>query len=477
MSRNNATLQRQQNYIVPFIIMVILMALVGLITNINQQFQAPMKAAYLLMGGKWANTLATLLNFAFFTAYLVMGPISAKRIAKRGYKHTLIFGLVALCIALGIYIASAWVFESFDANTFAPIIAEAKQIEALATAGGVSAMQEMAGLTGHFQIETLEATGEFNKLFWLGEVTVPVAYYIFLIAAFIAGTSMTYLQAVINPYVVASDVPGTTGVQRQNIAGTGNSLMTTIGPLFVAYLIFQQKGGLEVDITSLYLPFAVLVVLVALLAIAIRFIELPDVAGGSSSQSEELTESVWSFRHVKLGVIALFAYVGVEVCVGTNVVMYALDDLGFTIKTAAQIASLYWGGLLVGRFLSSFMSKVSAQLQLLVASIGAILFILLSFFTHNPWLLAVVGLFHSVMWPSVFALALEGLGRYTSKASGVLIMGCFGGALLPVVQGLLADLLGGWHITWVFVVLGELVLLYYAVAGHRVLKRDTALDA
>lgn len=472
MSRNSTALPQQQSYIVPFIIMVILMALVGLITNINQQFQAPMKAAYLLMGGEWSNTLATLLNFAFFTAYLVMGPVSARRIATRGYKQTLIFGLVALCVALGIYMASAWVFESFDAATFAPVIEEAKQIEALATAGGVSAMQELAGVTGNFQVTTLEATGEFNGLLWLGDVTVPVAYYIFLIAAFIAGTSMTYLQAVINPYVVASDVPGTTGVQRQNIAGTGNSLMTTIGPLFVAYLIFQQKEGLEVDITSLYLPFLVLLILVVLLAVALRFIELPDVAGGSSAKGEELTKSVWSFRHVKLAVIALFAYVGVEVSVGTNVVMYALGDLGFTFKSAAQIASVYWGGLLVGRFLSSFISKVSAQKQLLVAALGAILFILLAFFMHNPWLLAVVGLFHSVMWPSVFALALEGLGRYTSKASGVLMMGCFGGALIPVLQGFLADMLGGWQLTWLFIVLGELVILYYAVAGHRVLKRD-----
>lgn len=467
-----STQQKQQSYLVPFIIMVVLMALIGLITNLNQQFQAPMKAAFLLQGGNWSNTLATFLNFAFFTAYLVMGPISAKYIAKNGYKKTLVFGLSILCVAFAIYMSSAYVFDTFDLKNFRVAIDEAKAIEAVKDSG-VPAMQALASTTGNFRVNVLEATGEYNGLSWMGNVTIPMAYYVFLIAAFVAGTALTYLQAVVNPYIVACDLKGTTGVQRQNISGTGNSLMTTIGPLFVAYVIFQGKEGLEVDITSLYIPFAILLLLVIILAFALSKIELPEVAGGGAKPSD-LTESVWSFRHVKLGVFAIFAYVGVEVCVGTNVLFYAQDDLGFTIKNAALISSIYWGGLLVGRFLSSFLSKVSAQKQLLIASIGAGFFILLAMMTKQPWFLAAVGLFHSVMWPAIFALALEGLGRYTSKASGVLMMGCFGGALLPVLQGLLADQLGAWQWTWVFIVLGELYLFYYATVGHKVLKRDTA---
>lgn len=469
---NTVTTNKQQNYMVPFIIMVVLMALIGLITNLNQQFQAPMKAAFLLQGGKWANTLATFLNFAFFTAYLVMGPVSSKYIAKNGYKKTLVFGLSILCIAFGIYMSSAYVFDAFDLKNFQGAIDEAKAIEAAGVAG-VPAMQALASATGNFQVNILEATGEYNGLTWLGDVTIPTAYYVFLIAAFVAGTALTYLQAVVNPYVVACDVKGTTGVQRQSIAGTGNSLMTTIGPLIVAYVIFQGKGGLEVDITSLYIPFAILLLLVVILAFALTKIELPEVAGGGAKQTD-LTENIWSFSHVKLGVLAIFAYVGVEVSVGTNVLFYAQDDLGFTIKDAALISSIYWGGLLVGRFLSSFLSKVSAQKQLLIAGVGAGFFILVAMMTKQPWFLAAVGLFHSVMWPAIFSLALEGLGRYTSKASGVLMMGCFGGALIPVLQGLMADQLGAWQWTWVFIVLGELYILYYATVGHKVLKRDTA---
>lgn len=465
---NPTAKQQQTNYVVPFIIMVVLMALVGLITNLNQQFQAPMKAAYLLMGGEYSDGLATVLNFAFFLAYLVMGPASANYIGKKGYKKTLLLGLTILVIAFVLYMSSAWVFDTFDYKNFEPAITEAKAIEALQDQG-VPAMQALANTTGNFSVNTI-ASGEYNGLTWLGDMKIPVAYWVFLIAAFIAGTALTYLQAVINPYIVACDVKGTTGVQRQNIAGTGNSLMTTLGPILVAYVIFSGQSGLEISLSSLYVPFAVLILLVLILAFTLTKVELPEVAGGGAVG--KLPESVWSFSHLKWGFIALFAYVGVEVCVGANVVLYAQGDLGFTLEKAALVSSLYWGGMLVGRFLGSFLSKVSAQRQLLIAATGAIILILAAMLLQNPWILCGVGLFHSIMWPAIFALALEGLGRYTSKASGVLMMGCFGGALLPVIQGFLASAMGGWTWTWIFVIIGELFILYYALAGHKVKKCD-----
>lgn len=466
---NPTAKQQQTNYLVPFVIMVVLMALVGLITNLNQQFQAPMKAAYLLKGGEYSDGLATSLNFAFFLAYLVMGPASANYIGKKGYKKTLLLGLTILIISFGLYMSSAWFFDTFDFKNFEPAINEAKAIEALQDQG-VPAMQALASTTGNFSVNTI-ASGEYNGLTWLKGMDIPVAYWVFLIAAFIAGTALTFLQAVINPYIVACDVKGTTGVQRQNIAGTGNSLMTTIGPLLVAYVIFSGQSGLEISLSSLYIPFAVLMLLVLILAFTLTKIELPEVAGGGGA-GEKLPESVWSFSHLKWGVIAIFAYVGVEVCVGANVVLYAQGDLGFTLERAALVSSLYWGGMLVGRFLGSFLSKVSAQTQLLVAASGAIILILAAMLLQNPWILSGVGLFHSIMWPAIFSLALEGLGRYTSKASGVLMMGVFGGALLPVIQGFLASYLGSWGWTWIFVIAVELFILYYAIAGHKVKKFD-----
>ena len=158
------TQQKQtQSYLVPFIIMVVLMALVGLITNLNGQFQAPMQAAFLQKSGSLTNALTTLITFAFFLGYLAMGIPSAKCIEKKGYKNTLITGLFGLIAAFGLYELSAYIFESVDLAKF-------------------------------------QAATDPNV------VIIPVAYYIFLLAGFVAGSAMTFLQAVLNPYIVACDV-------------------------------------------------------------------------------------------------------------------------------------------------------------------------------------------------------------------------------------------------------------------------------
>ncbi len=297
-------------------------------------------------------------------------------------------------------------------------------------------------------------------------VTIPHAYFIFLIGSFVAGTALTFLQAAINPYLVACEVPGTSGVQRQTIGGASNSSMTTIGPLIVAYLIFGGKSANEIQIGSLYIPIFVLILIVAILTFTLSKLSLPDIAGNTLEKDEILPKSVWSFRHLALGVVAIFFYVGVEVAIGANINLYA-TSIGYTLKDAAFFATLYWGGMLVGRLLGSFVSKIPAQTQLLFTSIAAGILVILSMVTGNPWLLVLVGLFHSIMWPAIFSLAIDGLGKYTSKGSGALMMGVFGGAVLPLLQGALADALGGWSLTWIIVIIGEIYLLYYALLGHK----------
>ncbi len=424
-----------KNYLGPFITMVILMSLVGLITSINQQFQGPMQAAYLKQAGDLKNTLTTLINFSFFLAYLVMGNVAAKTIDKVGYRGALIRGLIILLAGFSLFELSAFQFTS-SGNTVT-----------------------IAG------------------------ATIPYAYFIFLLGSFVAGTALTYLQAAINPYLVASKVPGTSGVQRQTIAGAGNSSMTTIGPLIVAFLIFGGKEADEIKVSSLFVPLAVLIGIVAILAIVLKNLNLPDIEGSTAAKDETLPKSVWSFSHLALGVAAIFFYVGVEVAVGANINLYAIsmtDADGnslYTIAEAAKMASLYWGGMLVGRLLGSFVSKVSANAQLLVASIAAGILVVLSMMTGNPWLLVGVGLFHSIMWPAIFALAIEGLGRYISKGSGALMMGVVGGAILPFTQGIFADVLGNWSFTWIIVIIGEIYLVYYALYGYKVKQRDDQVAA
>ena len=419
------TQQKQtQSYLVPFIIMVVLMALVGLITNLNGQFQAPMQAAFLQKSGSLTNALTTLITFAFFLGYLAMGIPSAKCIEQKGYKNTLITGLFGLIAAFGLYELSAYIFESVDLVKF-------------------------------------QAATDPNA------VIIPVAYYIFLLAGFVAGSAMTFLQAVLNPYIVACDVKGTTGVTRQSIAGTANSTMATIAPMLVASVIFAGKSGLDIALSSLYIPFLVLIVLVGGLIAALSKLHLPTIASAEKKEGEVLEKSVWSFSHLALGVVAIFMYVGVEVCVGNNINLYG-KSLGFEPSDAALLATLYWGLMLVGRLCGSFLSSISASKQLLITSTCAGLLVLGSIALNNPYLLVGAGLFHSIMWGAIFSLAIDKLGKYTSAGSGALMMGIVGGAILPFAQGILADSLGSWQFTWILVLIGEAYLFYYAVAGHKV---------
>lgn len=419
------TQQKQtQSYLVPFIIMVVLMALVGLITNLNGQFQAPMQAAFLQKSGSLTNALTTLITFAFFLGYLAMGIPSAKCIEKKGYKNTLITGLFGLIAAFGLYELSAYIFESVDLVKF-------------------------------------QAATDPNV------VIIPVAYYIFLLAGFVAGSAMTFLQAVLNPYIVACDVKGTTGVTRQSIAGTANSTMATIAPILVASVIFAGKSGLDIALSSLYIPFLVLIVLVGGLIAALSKLHLPAIASTEKKEGEVLEKSVWSFSHLALGVVAIFMYVGVEVCIGNNINLHG-QSLGFEPSEAALMATIYWGLMLVGRLCGSFLSGISASKQLLITSLGAGLLVLSGMVLNNPYLLVGAGLFHSVMWGAIFSLAIDKLGKYTSAGSGALMMGIVGGAILPFAQGILADSLGGWQFTWIIVLIGEAYLLYYALVGHKV---------
>lgn len=408
------------NYVGPFITMVVLMSLVGFITVMNQQFQAPMQAAFLSQAGDMTNTLTTLITFSFFLAYLVMGNVGAKTLDSNGYRGTLTRGLIILIAAFAVFIASAYQFSA---------------------SGG-------------------------SSLTFFG-ATVPHAFFIFLLGSFVAGTALTFLQSAINPYLVACEVKGTSDVQRQTIAGAGNSTMTTIAPFFVAAVIFQGKLNTDISIDSLYVPFAVLMVIVAILAFVLNKLHLPDVTV-IAEKGEKLPKSVWSFTHLTLGVLAIFFYVGVEVAVGANINLYALNLGGSFAENAVLMASLYWGGMLVGRLFGSFVSGISAKTQLIFTSIGAGVLVALSMITRNPWLLVGVGLFHSIMWPAIFALAIKGLGKYTAKGSGALMMGVVGGAILPFAQGILADALGNWYLTWIIVVVSEIYLLYYALYGHKI---------
>ena len=415
--------EKAPTHLRPFIFMVILMALIGFITSLNQQFQAPLKETFLAESGALKNAFATFITFSFFLSYLLMGPVSARYLQRCGYKKTLLKGIVVVAFSLVIFELSALSFQWIG-------------------------------------------EGSLNHI-TIGSIQLPLGYFLFLIGSFVSGTGLTYLQSSVNPYVVVCNVPHTTGVTRQNIAGTGNSLMTTLVPLFVGLVIFGGKEGSELEVSAIFLPMAILILFVGLLYFGVRTTNLPELPNTTEAKGEHLEHSVFSFRHLTLGVIGIFMYVGCEVCVGSNIVLYAQQDLGISYEMAVKWASLYWFSMLVGRFFSSFLSMIKAHIQLAVSTFCAGLLVVLAILLKMPWLLIGVGLFHSLMWGAIFSLSLEGLGKYTARATGVLLMGVVGGAILPFTQGLLADLFHSWTWTWLLIIAGEVYMPYYALWGYK----------
>lgn len=419
--------------------------IVGFLTTVNGQFQGPLKVTFLSQVDELKNTLTTLISFFFFLGYLLNSSLGGKWINAHGYKKTLLRALSVMIAGLLMYFLSSW-------------------------------------FAVHFGDAGVRIAADW----------VPYGYFIFLLGSYLMGTSAALLQVVINPYVAAYDLPNTQPVQRMNIVCAINSFGTTIAPFFVTGVMFAGVAIENVEASQLLVPFMALALCVLVTTLITSRLRLPDIRGTRAEEGEKLERSIWSFRHLALGVVAIFFYVGAEVSVGVNINLHAMELIesgsgltffgksnlilwGLNLGIPALLATLYWGGLMVGRLVFSMFNNISPRVLLTATTIVATLLMLVAIFTDNLWVLVSVGLCHSVMWSCIFTLAIKGLKKYTSKASGVFMMGVFGGAVFPVLQGVLADAWGGWQWTWMIVVVCELVMLYYAQIGSRV-KESECVD-
>lgn len=418
--------KQQQNNIGPFLTMVFLFFIVGFLTTANTQFQGPLKNAFLREAGSFQNTMATMITFSWFLAYPIFGSVGARFVHRSGYKGTLIRGL-------GLMI------------------------------GGIILMETSAWVTQLYPSASLQLTDR---------VTVPMGFFVFLLGSFMIGGSVTILQVVINPYLVACHVNGTQPVQRLAIGGTLNSFGTTLAPYFVSGIVFGGLAMSEVHVLQLIVPFFVLAVVLAMVMAVVIKLRLPDLDHTMAKEGETLERSIWSFRHLTLGVIAVAFYVGCEVCIGGNINLYVLSNGAGDTANATLMATLYWGGLMIGRLMGSFFNNISPRKQLVFTSSMASILVIVAMLTNEPWALVAVGLCHSIIWGCIYTLAVAQLGKYTVKASGIFMVGVIGGAILPLLQGVLADLLGGWRWTWWLVLLGELMMLSYALVGSRIRMKD-----
>lgn len=311
------------------------------------------------------------------------------------------------------------------------------------------------------------------------------SYGVTLVMLFVIASGITLLQVAANPYVAVVGKPETAS-SRLNLVQAMNSAGTMLAPMFGAYLILgRSKGGTAqgeivlthaermADAQSVILPYALVAAVLAVLAIVIARFPLPDMGTSTSRLAKEERKhlSLWSHRNLVFGIPAIFIYLIAEIGVANLFVNFVSqpDIANLTHEQAGRYLTFLWGGMMVGRFVgSAIMQKVDAGKVLAAFSIGAFIVMITTVLAQGPvamWSLILVGLFHSIMFPTIFTLGIRGLGPLTEEGSGLLIMAIAGGALV-VVQGWLADNFG-LQTSFLLTAACELYILFYALWGSR----------
>jgi len=395
----------QQSYVLPMVLMVALYFSIGFITALNDILVPHFKDIFHL-----TNTLALLVQFCFFGAYFVMSIPSGLIVGRIGYKPSMIAALCTVAAGLLLFVPAS----------------------------------------------------------------IAISYPLFLFALFIVGSGFALLQVAINPYVSVLGAPER-GAWRINICGIFNSSATTIAPKVGAFFIFIAAGATTAELAqSVRMPYVIVAGFTLMMAIITAFVPLPDlIETGSKTVATKADGSAWSFSHLRFGAGAIFCSVGSEVAIGSILINFLGQPSmgGFSHTAAAGYVSFYWGGAMVGRIVGSVaLLKVRAERALLAVAATAMLMVAITIFGHGPlaiWAIVSCGLFNSVMWPCIFPLAVKGLGKFTSQGSGILITMVVGGAVVPVVQGFLADHLG-YQRSFAIVLLCYAYLVFFAIGGYRI---------
>jgi MFS transporter, FHS family, L-fucose permease len=391
----------------------------GLLTSLNDILVPHLKSIFDL---NYAEVM--LVQFCFFSAYFVFAFPSGKLIEKIGYKYSMVAGLFTMGVGAFLFIPAA---------------------------------------------------------------SVP-AFALFLSALIVLAAGMTILQVSANPYVAVLG-PQKTASSRLNFAQAFNSLGTIIGPVLGGLLILSNAPKTTEEIramsdttrmafrlheaSSVKVPYLGLALCLFLLGIVIWKFRLPAfaAASGKANASESQT-SLWRHRRLVLGAIGIFVYVGAEVSIGSFLVNYLSGPEigGMSVKTAAGYVSIYWGGAMVGRLVGSgLLQKIRTGTVLGCAALVAFILVLTtmsSFGSLAVWSIVAIGLFNSVMFPSIFTLGIEGLGPLTGEGSGLLVAAIVGGALIPEFQGIVADRIGIHH-AFFLPAICYLYIAYFAFIGSR----------
>jgi MFS transporter, FHS family, L-fucose permease len=365
-----------------------------------------------------------LVQFAFFSAYFIFSIPSARIIDAVGYKKTMVAGLFTMGVGAFLFIPAA---------------------------------------------------------------RVP-SYPLFLGALIVLAAGITALQVAANPYVAVLGPPATAS-SRLNLAQAFNSLGTTVAPylggmfiLTAAPLSMEAVRQMSAEALQAYrihvassvkLPYLVIGITLIVLGILIGLFKLPPLPAVERNKNDTAAgRSLWSYRHLVLGMVGIFVYVGAEVSIGSFLINYfGQPDIGnLTASVAARYVAYYWGGAMVGRFLgSAILQKVRTGTLLGIVALAAALLVCISMLATGQvamWSIIFVGFFNSIMFPSIFTLGIAELGPLTGDGSGMLVMAIVGGAIIPVAQGAIADRIGIHH-AFFLPVICYLYIVYYAFSGSK----------
>jgi FHS family L-fucose permease-like MFS transporter len=378
----------------PLVIVTILFFMWGLLTSLNDVLIPHLKAIYTL-----SYVQAMLVQFCFFGAYFIVSVPAGALIRRVGYQKGAVTGLLIAACGCGLFYPAS-----------------------------------------------------------------KSGYGLFLFAFFVLASGITILQVAANPYVTVLGPAGTAS-SRLTLTQAFNSLGTTIAP-YVGGILILSGAAVGADklaamnatelaayraheAASVQGPYLALAAALAILAVLFALARLPQISHGEETTAAASGKaSALAYRHLVLGAVAIFLYVGGEVSIGSFLVNFLGEQqvAGLAPAVAAGYVSLYWGGALIGRFIGfAVMRYVSPGKSLACNALIAIALVLTGIFGKGGvamWAILAVGLFNSIMFPTIFSMALHGLGRHTGQGSGILCMAIVGGAIVPFVQGALADTIG-----------------------------------
>lgn len=319
-------------------------------------------------------------------------------------------------------------------------------------------------------------------------------FSVYLAGAFVAGFSMCMLNTVVNPMLNTLGGGGKTGNQLLQFGGATNSLAATICPVLVGYLMGGSLQGLTLVAARPALYVAMGIFALALVVLILSKLPEPileELKRGGKKVEKPTLAGALKFRHYVGGVVAIFLYVGIEVGIPNMANLYMTNQLGMDTAVAGSLVGAYWFLMLVGRLIGgSVGGMVSSKTMLVTVSTVALALILGAIMLNaettihvpfigvdaplNIFLLVLCGLCTSVMWGGIFNLAAEGLGKYTAVASGFFMVMVCGGGILPLIQGAVADATGSFMASYWVLFVATAYLLYYALIGSRVTRRDSS---